>query len=190
MYFQLLGPLEVSDHARPVALGGGKRRVVLALLLLHPNEVVPAERLIDALWGERPPATSAKALQVHISQLRRDLHGAGNGGMLKTRSGGYLLQLGQDDLDVHRFERALAEGGQALSAGDPLRAAARLRSGLALWRIREPGDRRRLLRRRYAIPRCDRVGASLRHGKGPPASVVQPRALGRSSCDLRSGAGS
>jgi DNA-binding SARP family transcriptional activator len=136
MYFQLLGPLEVSDHARQVALGGGKRRALLALLLLHSNEVVPAERLIDALWGDRPPATSAKALQVHVSQLRRELTGTGSRGTdpLLTRRGGYVLQIGADELDIHRFERALEEGEQALGAGEPQRAAERLRAGLAIWR--------------------------------------------------------
>jgi DNA-binding SARP family transcriptional activator len=135
MYFQLLGPLEVSDHERSVPIGGGKRRSLLALLLLHANEVVSAERLIDELWGERPPATSAKSVQVYVSQLRRELRGQSpNGELLVTRSNGYLLRLGRDDLDVQRFERTLAEGERALAAGEARRASEKLGEALALWR--------------------------------------------------------
>src|SRR3954465_6214576 len=116
MYFQLLGSLEVSDRGEPVAVGGGKRRALLGVLLLHANDVVSAERLIDELWGERPPATSAKSVQVYVSQLRRGLD-SHNGELLVTRSNGYLLRVGRDDLDVQRFEQALAEGERALAAG-------------------------------------------------------------------------
>jgi DNA-binding SARP family transcriptional activator/streptogramin lyase len=135
MYFQLLGPLDVSDHGEPVAVGGGKRRALLGVLLLHPNEVVSAERLIDELWGERPPATSAKSVQVYVSQLRRELHGRSrNGELLVTRSNGYLLRVGRDDLDVQRFETALAEGERALAAGEAQRASDTLGDALRLWR--------------------------------------------------------
>lgn len=135
MYFQLLGPLDVSDHGEPVAVGGGKRRALLGVLLLHPNEVVSAERLIDELWGERPPATSAKSVQVYVSQLRRELHERSrNGELLVTRSNGYLLRVGRDDLDVQRFERALAEGERALAAGEARRASDKLGDALGLWR--------------------------------------------------------
>ena len=130
MYFQLLGPLEVSDQGRSVVIGGGKRRSLLALLLLHANEVVSSERLIAELWGERPPATSGTIVRVYVSQLRRELSGDG----LLTRAGGYVLRVGPDDLDVLRFERALAQGEAARLAGEPARAAAQLREGLALWR--------------------------------------------------------
>ena len=135
MYFQLLGPLEVSDNGEPVAVGGGKRRALLGVLLLHANEVVSAERLIDELWGERPPATSAKSVQVYVSQLRRELHGRSrNGELLLTRSNGYVLRVGRDDLDVQRFERGLAEGERALAAGEARRASDKLGDALGLWR--------------------------------------------------------
>jgi DNA-binding SARP family transcriptional activator len=134
--FRLLGSLEVVDGARAVEVGGGKRRSLLALLLLHGNEVVPADRLIDELWGERPPLTATKGLQVHVSQLRKDLHrGADrNGDVLVTQANGYLLRLGSEDLDVQRFERSVSAGEHALAAGEPDRAARLLREGLALWR--------------------------------------------------------
>ena len=70
MEFRILGPLEALDEGRDVALAGSKRRALLALLLVHANETVSIERLIDELWGESPPATAAKTLQAHVSRLR------------------------------------------------------------------------------------------------------------------------
>jgi DNA-binding SARP family transcriptional activator/streptogramin lyase len=134
--FRLLGPLEVFDGARAVVIGGGKRRSLLALLVLHGNEVVSADRLIDELWGEHPPPTAAKGLQVYVSQLRKELQNGSDrdGDVLVTRANGYVLVLGPDDVDVQRFERSLNAGERALAAGEPDRAAQRLRQGLALWR--------------------------------------------------------
>jgi DNA-binding SARP family transcriptional activator len=136
MEFRLLGPLEVVDEGREIAVAAGKRRALLALLLVHRNAVVPADRLIEELWAGRPPPTAAKSLQVHVSQLRKELTAAGsaNGGPLLTRAGGYVLEVAPESLDVTRFERAVAEGEQALADGRPRDAAARLREGLALWR--------------------------------------------------------
>ena len=76
MDFRILGPLEVRDDGVELPLGGGKQRSLLALLLLHPNESLSSDRLVDELWGEQPPPTAAKILQNHVSQLRRVL---GNG---------------------------------------------------------------------------------------------------------------
>jgi DNA-binding SARP family transcriptional activator len=70
MDFRLLGPLEVVQHDRPLALGGRKQRALLAVLLLHANELVATERLIDDLWGESPPATVAKSIHVYVSGLQ------------------------------------------------------------------------------------------------------------------------
>ena len=78
MEFRILGPLEVAEGGRPVPLGGGKQRSLLALLLLHANEVVSSEQLVHELWGERPPATAAKSVQVYVSSLRKVL-GPANG---------------------------------------------------------------------------------------------------------------
>ena len=86
MEFRLLGPLEVCEHGRSLALGGRKQRSLLAVLLLHANEVVATERLIDELWGESPPATAVKSVQVYVSRLRKQL----GDGRLVTRSPGYV----------------------------------------------------------------------------------------------------
>jgi DNA-binding SARP family transcriptional activator/streptogramin lyase len=129
---RILGPLEVRSDGRPVEIGGGRQRALLVLLALHANEVLSSDRLIDALWGETPPATAPKALQGLVSQLRRSL---GNG-VLETRAPGYLVRLDPEALDSTRFERLLAEGRRLLSAGDAAAAASKLRAALALWRGR------------------------------------------------------
>ena len=124
--FRLLGPLEVVERDRPLVLGGRKQRSLLAVLLLHANDVVSTERLIDELWGESPPATVAKSVQVYVSRLRKQL-GADR---LLTRTPGYVLRVAESELDVACFERLVAEAGSA----DPATAAQKLREALALWR--------------------------------------------------------
>src|SRR4051794_6408187 len=123
--FGILGPLQALEEGHEVALGGGKQRALLAVLLLHANETLSADRVIDELWGERPPATAAKALQVHVSNLRKTL---GGDGIVLTRDRGYQLRLEPERLDARRFERFVAEGRDELSAGRAERAAAALES--------------------------------------------------------------
>ena len=130
MEFRILGPLELMEDGRSVDLAGGRQRTLLALLLLHANEVVSSDRLIDGLWGERPPATAAKVLQNAVSQLRRSL----GDNVIVTRAPGYLLQVEPDSIDARRFESLLDDGRQTLAAGDAAHAAHALREGLALWR--------------------------------------------------------
>jgi DNA-binding SARP family transcriptional activator len=126
MDFRLLGPLEVLEHDRLLALGGGRQRSLLAVLLLHANEVVSNDRLIDALWGQSPPPTAAKTVQVYVSRLRKEL----GDGRLVTRAPGYLLTVERSELDLRRFEQLLGEA----RAAEPAGAADLLRRALALWR--------------------------------------------------------
>jgi DNA-binding SARP family transcriptional activator len=126
MEFRLLGPLEVAEHDRLLALGGVKQRSVLAVLLLHANEVVSADRLIDELWGQTPPATAAKSIQVYVSRLRKEL----GEGRLETRAPGYILRVDPSELDLARFQQLVGEARRADSAS----AAMKLRQALALWR--------------------------------------------------------
>lgn len=141
MEFRLLGPLEVSDHGRALELGGRKRRALLALLLLHANEVVSSDRLIEELWGEEPPQAAATALHGHVSRLRKLLGGDGSSEqLLVTRPPGYMLQLKPEQLDLERFERLRDEGRAARSKGDLEAASTALQAALSLWRGPALGD--------------------------------------------------
>ncbi|MGO9750757.1 MAG: AfsR/SARP family transcriptional regulator [Solirubrobacteraceae bacterium] len=128
--FKILGPLEVTGGSASHSLGGAKQRAVLAILLLHRGEVVSSERLIDALWGERPPASAAKTLQGYISHLRKAL---GRDALL-SYGHGYRLAVSSDQLDAEQFERLAGEGHRVLAGGDAAAAADRLRQALRLWR--------------------------------------------------------
>jgi DNA-binding SARP family transcriptional activator len=132
--FRLLGPLEVVDEGRPLALGGAKQRALLAVLLLRRNEVVSVDRLIDELWGEEPPPTAAKVVQVYVSQLRKALARDSRVPVIETRSPGYVIRVEAGHLDAERFERLLAGARRARSAGDPEGASRLLSEALALWR--------------------------------------------------------
>lgn len=133
MEYRILGPLEVADEGDPVPLGRLKERLVLAVLLLHANEFVPRERLIDELWGEAPPPTAKKAVNVYISQLRKALARNGHD-PITTVDGGYRLGVDDDELDVSRLRQLLATARERESAGELEAAAELLREGLGLWR--------------------------------------------------------
>jgi predicted ATPase/DNA-binding SARP family transcriptional activator len=124
MEFRILGPLEAREDGVALALGGAKQRALLAVLLLHANEVVSTEELIAALW-ETPPARPAKAVQVYASRLRRALGRS----MPKGRTPGYVVEVQPDQLDLERF-RQLREEAQR----NPSRAAEKLHEALSLWR--------------------------------------------------------
>jgi DNA-binding SARP family transcriptional activator/streptogramin lyase len=133
MDFHLLGPLEVRDGDRAVHVGEGRQRSVLAFLLLHHDELVTTDRLIDALWGERPPPTAGKVLQNQIAQLRRAL-GDREATLLQTHGHGYVLCLAGGRLDIELFEDLVREGDAALADDDPERASSALTAALELWR--------------------------------------------------------
>jgi len=128
--FRILGPLEVFTDSGQVAISGLKPRALLALLLIHANEVVSTEALVDVLWAGRQPTSARKLVHVYVSQLRRALgHEA-----VVTRPPGYVLELNGALLDSDRFERMVGEGRQALREGNAALAESLLTRGLRLWR--------------------------------------------------------
>jgi DNA-binding SARP family transcriptional activator/DNA-binding beta-propeller fold protein YncE len=132
--FLLLGPLEARLDGEPLLLGGGRQRSLLAVLLLHANEIVSREQLIEAVWGAKRPSTIAAALNVHLSKLRKLLAVGGTDAALVTAPHGYVLRIDPDRLDLNRFEGLLRDGREALLAGEAVAAAARLDEALGLWR--------------------------------------------------------
>ena len=171
MEFRILGAVEVEAGDRLLDLGGSKQRGVLAMLVLRAGNVVSTEVLIDGLWGERPPATAAKSLQVYISRLRKAL----GENAIVTRSPGYLLAATPEEVDLARFERLVEDAQHEAPEG----AAALLRSALELWRgaaladlAGEPFARAEIARleeQRLAALE-DRIDADLALGRHP--SVV------------------
>lgn len=133
--FRILGPLELSRGGRPLRLGGTRQRALLSILLLHANEVVSSDRLIDELWGSEPPRTAASALRVHVAELRKVFaDGQPPEELLVTHPSGYVLRLDPEQLDLHRFERLVERGSRALDAGRWSEASYALHEALALWR--------------------------------------------------------
>jgi DNA-binding SARP family transcriptional activator len=124
--YRILGPLEVIEDGQRVALAGAKQRALLAILLLHANETVSRDRLIDDLWGDEPPETAKTALQVHVSQVRKDLGSEA----IVTRAPGYLVEVEEGQLDADRFEQ-LVDAARNKPASE---TAEDLREALALWR--------------------------------------------------------
>src|SRR3954454_21395325 len=127
MDIRLLGLIEVSLDGRAVPLGGAKQRALLAMLALRPNAPVSVDRLIEGLWGERPPASASKSIQIYVSQLRKLING--DGAEIVTRGRGYELRAGADDVDSVRFERLVEEAGRGNGTADAI-----AREALALWR--------------------------------------------------------
>jgi DNA-binding SARP family transcriptional activator/ABC-type transport system substrate-binding protein len=134
MEFLVLGSVEVRIDGRALPLGGPKQRALLTLLLLDANEVVSRERLVEALWGERAPASAQRSLDSYVSRLR-SLLGADR---VERRPPGYRLRVEPGELDLERFEALLRQGRAAV--GDPLAAQERFGEALALWRGRALAD--------------------------------------------------
>ncbi|RKR92057.1 DNA-binding SARP family transcriptional activator [Micromonospora pisi] len=131
---RLLGPVEVLGPAGPALLVGARQRAVVGLLALKAGTVVPQWRLVDALWGQHPPRTAVKSLHSHVARVRSALTLCGLPDVLVTRESGYALRLAPETVDAIRFEEFARRGRDALAAGAPERAVARLREGLGLWR--------------------------------------------------------
>ena len=131
MRIALLGELEVrGDDDRPIVVSGAKQRALLAVLALQASRAVPAEQLVDALWGDDPPPAVRNGLQGLVSKLRRAL---GSTDLVARRGGGYVLELPPEAIDVHRYERLVAEG-RAAGGSDPARTIALFAEADALWR--------------------------------------------------------
>jgi DNA-binding SARP family transcriptional activator/tetratricopeptide (TPR) repeat protein len=139
MQFRILGPLEVWNGDQRIALSAPKPRALLAILLLHADQVVSTDRLIDELWGERAPPTARNIIQGYVAELRRALQGgqdvlAPAGHLLVTSPPGYRLQVTPGALDLHRFEELFAQAKAAIREAAPDQAAGLLRAALRLWR--------------------------------------------------------
>src|SRR5262245_4996978 len=130
MEFGLLGPLAVSEGGRELPLGPAGQRALLALLLIRANEVIPTAKLADELWGEQPPPSAVKAVQVYVSRLRKVL----GEGVIETSAGGYVVRVEAGSLDRERFESLLERGRILLSSGAADEAGTALRDALAVWR--------------------------------------------------------
>ena len=124
--FGVLGPLRIADGDREILLPRQKHRALLAFLVLHAGELISVDRLLDELWGERPPPTAKNSLHNYVSHLRKAL----GPDVVRTRPPGYLLDIAPDDVDVYRFLRLLDESREQ---APPARATT-LRRALGLWR--------------------------------------------------------
>jgi DNA-binding SARP family transcriptional activator/tetratricopeptide (TPR) repeat protein len=128
--YRILGSLDVRDDGgSALPLGGVRERSLLAILLLHANEPVTTDRVVDELWGEDPPKAAVKTVQVYVSRLRKVL-GAET---IVSAPGGYLLRVDTGAIDLHHFEHLSRGGRRALEAGDAASAASLLGEALALW---------------------------------------------------------
>ena len=169
MEFRLLGSLDVAERDRSLPLGGGKQRALLADLLLHANEVVPVDRLIDELWGAAPPATVAKSVQVYVSRLRKLL----GDGRLVTRPPGYVLRVDPGELDLGALRGARDEGARRWRPATRRRPRRLARGARAL--ARPAAGRPRLRAVRAGRDRAAR-GAAARGARGAHRRRARARA--------------
>jgi predicted ATPase/DNA-binding SARP family transcriptional activator len=129
--FRVLGGTVVAIDGEVLTIPAGRQRALLAYLLIHRGEVIPPERLLDAVWGEKAPASGVKNLRNHLSQLRKALGPCSD--LVVFRNSGYVLDAPADALDSERFESLLSES-EAVVSFDPDRAAILTAQALELWR--------------------------------------------------------
>src|SRR4051812_48257483 len=129
--FRMLGALEVERDGHTIGLAGRQQLALMALLLIHANQPLSADRLVEDLWGEPTPARARKRLQLAITRLRQTI---GPALELETTAGGYRLRVGASDLDAEVFSAQVRDGRRALRDGRPAQASEILRGALELWR--------------------------------------------------------
>ena len=132
--FRLLGPLHVVAGSAILDLAGQRQRRILALLLLHPRQVVTVADMVAAAWDEDPPATARRQVHTALWRLRRVLAQHGGASLLLSEPGGYRLDVEPLRVDLYRFESLVTEGRRLGAAGQVADAVAKLRAAVALWR--------------------------------------------------------
>jgi DNA-binding SARP family transcriptional activator len=175
MLFSVLGPLEVDVGNGPVSLGGPKQRAVLAHLVLRANQLVPADTLIDEVWGEEPPEKARNVIQTYVSHLRKAL----GPDRIQSHGPGYRLRLDPSELDATRFAELMRDGKKALPV-DPNVAVATLEDALALWRgpaLADLADQSSLLAEAARLDEL-RLEAQEARIEGLLAAGAQARAIG------------
>ena len=155
MEFGILGPLLVRDDAGSRFVHAGKQRILLASLLLRPEQTVALDTLADAVWDGRPPVSYVATMRNYVMRLRRSLGSAGY--RVKTSFGGYRIALEREEFDVLRFAGLRAEGAAAYQAGAYERAVQLLGDALAVWRGPVLADVPSELLRQQEAPRLDRM---------------------------------
>jgi SARP family transcriptional regulator, regulator of embCAB operon len=144
MRYEIIGPLRITDGDSRSFITARKVETLLAVLLVRSDEVVTHDQLVSEIWGENPPLRATAGLHVYVSQLRKFLHRQHRGASpVVTRSSGYLLHLGHDQLDLHCFLRLTDLGRSRLRAGRPEEAREAFEGALTLWRGPSLGDLRR-----------------------------------------------
>jgi basic membrane lipoprotein Med (substrate-binding protein (PBP1-ABC) superfamily)/DNA-binding SARP family transcriptional activator len=132
--YAILGSLELVADGRALELGPPKQRTLLVVLLLHANQLVTTERLVELVWGDAPPRTAAHSVQVYVSDLRRRFDAAGASDVIATRGPGYVLDADDEAVDAQRFERLVITGSRLVRAGEAGGGARALEAALRLWR--------------------------------------------------------
>lgn len=165
MEVRLLGPVEVRSGGETVRLGGSRMRTLLARLALDAGNVVSTDRLVDLLWGSRPPATATGQIHTAVWRLRSLL-----GPVIETLPAGYRVDLPPGATDVQRFQDLVTEGRAATADGRPEQGARLLSQALDLWRgdalsdVPALADHAQVLEQQRVIALEARIGADLDRG--------------------------
>jgi len=174
--FRLLGPLEVLHHGRAVPVRAAKQRVLLAALLVDANRVVPVEVLVGRLWNTAPPRSARNTLQNYVMRLRGTVGESVGAGLIETRPEGYLIEVGRDAVDLHRF-RALVRTATS-AAAEPERASQLTAEALAMWRGPPLLDVPSEVLHRDLVPALDELRlAAVEVGIAADMRLGQPRDL-------------
>jgi DNA-binding SARP family transcriptional activator len=154
MNIYILGPVEIVIGGQEIPMTGKHQRALIAALASEAGKVVSSSRLIDTLWGDRPPVTARTKLQGHVCALRKALTsrdpasrdpgsqspGADARWPLITRTPGYLLSTDRVSVDLLGYRSLLARAGEEIQASQVAEASDHLGAAIAMWRGPAFGD--------------------------------------------------